>query len=137
MMVDNATRERVNVIRYGRQQSELYEQLAPSVGQDHLVPRLAQWPQIIMGTTKTTTYLEEHQVVFFDLLDEVNKAGAIRSALDDWIEDQDVDVTLKELKLATANVRQSSQSVEDLVEECDGVEEFVNKAEEITTAQPP
>lgn len=85
-------------------------------------------------TSKTTVYIEDYQEVFFDLSDEVNKSGATRSALEEWIREH-AEISASELQLATQVIANGERSLEAVVEECDTVEEFIEKANEATVSQ--
>ena len=80
------------------------------------------------GRTQITAYVDPHHEVYFGLK-PVAKSGAIREALDNWIDDNGVSTS--ELKMAVTIVQQSDEPLESIVDDCDTIEEFVARVNDL------
>lgn len=84
-----------------------------------------------MGSNPNTVYLDDYHEVVFQLRDGLSKSGTAREAFDGWLEQEGISTS--ELKMATTIVSEkSSKPLDDFVNECATVEEFIERAEALT-----
>lgn len=78
----------------------------------------------------TSVYFDERHEVLFELFDEVSKTGVARKGADLWFQEK-LEVDIDQVEQAVKKLDDAGTSIDEVVEDVKGVDEFVNKANEI------